>query len=328
MIIALLNRSMRYNNNLDLLRLMATAVNQQLNTQVAPAWGMVPWTCVFYEDASKVPAGSYRLWVLDNADQAGALGYHAQDPYGQPYGRVFVQPIISAGGTDTVGSLSVSATISHEACEIMGNPEINSWRQMASGNLTAQELCDAVEDDFYNISVKGKQVSVSNFLLPAWFDYAPEVGSKFDYLGKLKAPFTMTKGGYLILMTKGKISSIFGSTAAANHFAKNTSKFHAAARGVRIREMMKEDPIKPEDIFKAIEIQKPVAEVPAAAPVIKPVVPAVVKPTAPIIDPSKAGEAFNKMMPNRSQLIEEAHHKNEELKKEADKVESSVEEVK
>jgi len=207
----------------------------------------------------------------------------------------------------------VSATISHEACEIMGNPEINSWRQMISGTLTAQELCDAVENDVYNISINGKQVSVSNFLLPAWFDYSPEAGSKFDYLGKLKAPFTMTSGGYLILMTKGKVSNVFGSTAAASNFSHNTSKFHVAARGTRIRELMKEDPITPEDVVKAIEIQKPVTkEVPVTPPVVKPVVQNTVKPTP--IDPSKAAESFNKLMPNRNQLLEEAHHKNKEVK--------------
>ena len=40
---------------------------------------------------------------------------------------------------------------------------------------------------------------MSNFVYPTWFEpFKHPRGTKFDHLGLLKAPFTMTKGGYVI----------------------------------------------------------------------------------------------------------------------------------
>lgn len=231
--IAILNQSTRYKNNTTLLTNMAAAVNVQLNQHVAPTWNLKDLQCAFYADSTKVPAGAYRLWILDNADQANALGYHDQDPQGVPYGRVFVNPIIKSGGTDYTSANSVSVTISHEVCEIVGDPEVNTWRQMSNSTLTCQELCDAVEGDAYPIAVNGLNILVSNFLLPPWFDYAPQAGSKFDYMNKLKAPFTMTRGGYMINMVNGKIRNIFGSKEAEVNFLNSESKKHVAARAYK-----------------------------------------------------------------------------------------------
>lgn len=233
MLIAILNKSTRYTNNANVLNQIAAAVNTQLVQHVCPAWSITPWQCVFYPNETMVPAGAYRLWILDDTDQAQALGYHDQDPNGVPYGRVFVKPIIQSGGTDFNGANSVSVTISHEVCEIVGDPEVNAWRQMNNGKLTCQELCDAVEGDAYPVAVNGTNIFVSNFLLPAWFDMIPVKGSKFDYLGKLKAPFTMTKGGYMIIMTGGKVSNVFGSKLAEKKFLKNAGKKHPAARAYK-----------------------------------------------------------------------------------------------
>jgi hypothetical protein len=232
MIIALLNKSSRYAANGDLLTTMAAAVSQQLGV-VASLWGMQAWSCIYFADEKSVPAGAYKLWVLNDADQADALGYHDQDPSGTPYGRVFVNPIIKSGGTDFTGPNSVSATISHEACEILGDPEVNVWRQLPDGRLTCQELCDAVEGDAYPILINGKNIFVSNFLLPPWFDYSPKAGSKFDYMSKLKAPFKMTKGGYMIMMSGGRVSYLYGSKQAEVTHTNNSSKHHTAARGMR-----------------------------------------------------------------------------------------------
>lgn len=231
--IALLNNSVRYRNNSGILRRIAQAVNQQLSQHVAPLWGMRSWGCVFYDDVRKAPRDSFRLWVLDDADQAGVLGYHGQDPEGYPYGRVFVNPIINRGGTDMVGARSVSVVVSHEACEVMVDPEINCWRQMSNGRLTCQEICDAVQGDFYNISTGDGPVAVSNFLLPPWFDYAPVVGSRYDYLGKLKSPFTMSRGGWMLVMNGGILGRRFGSLEAEQEFLQDESKRHEAARGIR-----------------------------------------------------------------------------------------------
>jgi len=233
MLIALLNKSTRYASNGTLLSQMASAVNEQLSKHVAPAWGLTGWSCVYFNNEADVPAQAYRLWILNNADQADALGYHDQDPKGNPYGRVFVNTIIQSGGTDFSTPNSVSVTISHEACEILGDPEVNSWRQMNDGTLTCQELCDAVESDAYPIVVNNKKIYVSNFLLPAWFDYAPIAAAKFDYMKKLKSNFSMTKNGYMIIMNAGNIDYLYGSNKAKEKYLNSESKQHISARGIR-----------------------------------------------------------------------------------------------
>jgi hypothetical protein len=214
--IALVNLSEHFGPKAGLVRLIANAINTQFQKHVCPAWGATPWTCTYYSTEASVPATSYKEFLFDHADQANALGYHDQDPNGMPYGRVFVETILSNGGTETSGSNSVSVTASHEALEIFGDPQVGSWSQMPDGRLTAEELCDAVENDSYQVSVHGAiLVSVSNFLLPQWFDTNPE-NQKFDFMGTLSAPFTMSPGGYLIVMKGGKVSQVFGDKFAAH----------------------------------------------------------------------------------------------------------------
>ena len=101
---------------------------------------------------------------------------------------------------------TVSATLSHEVCEMVGDRFANGYSlgpQISAGNLYAQELCDPVENDSYGITVDGYNVFVSNFIFPSWLN--PEAkfpqNMPFDYLGKLIAPFTMDAGGYMIVAT-------------------------------------------------------------------------------------------------------------------------------
>lgn len=236
MIIAVLNQSNRYAKKPNIVATMVAAVNIQLQKHVCPAWGLSAWQCIYYPDPKKVPIGAYRIWLLDDADQANALGYHDQDPNGVPYGRVFVNTTIDYGGTDYSTANSVSMVLSHEACEIVGDPEVNCWRQKGGYDisLVCQELCDPVQEQGYTILVNNKdKVYVSNFVLPAWFDYAPVKNAKFDYLGKLKSEFSMSLGGYMIVIENGAYKNVFGSQQAEGKLIKNASKQHPAARSFK-----------------------------------------------------------------------------------------------
>jgi hypothetical protein len=217
--IALLNASSYYQNKMMDLSRIARAVSRQLRYHASPAWGAHPWICTLYTDASYVPSTAYRLWVLDSSDQADALGYHDQDPDGFPYGRVFVEPSIASG-------IEVSTVVSHEAVEIFGDAEVNLWAQMPDGNLIAYELCDPVEADSYPTTIDKYVVWLSNFVYPEYFDAVPET-DRFDHLRKLMAPFTMTSGGYQILMQGVEISTLFGRTY---NKARWDAKKHPASR--------------------------------------------------------------------------------------------------
>ena len=84
---------------------------------------------------------------------------------------MFVDPILDNGGTWLRGANSVSATISHEVCELVGDPTANHWVENARGALVAVELCDPVESCAYSIGLRdGRRVSVSDFVYPDWFN--------------------------------------------------------------------------------------------------------------------------------------------------------------
>ena len=98
--------------------------------------------------------------------------------------------------------------MSHELCEMVGDSSCNIWADGPDGHDYAWELCDAVEADAYDID----EVTVSNFLYPAFFDPQAETGSRLDHLGKLAVPFSMTAGGYQIRRSEtGKVTQVFAA---------------------------------------------------------------------------------------------------------------------
>jgi hypothetical protein len=229
MLIALVDNSSKLTAEHATLDAIARAVDYQLRHEFATAWSLFfrGWGCRFYEGAP--PANAFVMSVFDDADAAGALGYHDVGPDGKPYAKLFLDPILENGGTLTGEGLSLSVTTSHEALELAGDPGANYWAQMPDGTLTAREMCDAVEADSYQI---GSAPFVSNFLLPNWFgDESPRAG--FDHLGKLAEPFTMTPGGYLILMSKGRVSQKFG--AQFPEWKKAVKSFPASRTAKRSR---------------------------------------------------------------------------------------------
>ncbi len=51
-------------------------------------------------------------------------------------------------------------------------------------------------------------VSVSNFLLPAWSDHMAK--GPYDYLASLPRPFSVSPGGYEVVMTATGLARVFG----------------------------------------------------------------------------------------------------------------------
>lgn len=236
MLIALLNYSSLVTSAQS--SVMAAAVQRQIRFHAAPAWAMNPATVVFYADPKAVPAYALPIGLFDHADQAGALGYHTEDPNGRKYGKVFVQDTLQGGGGKVLtGAFSVASVFSHEALEAWGDAPCNRWADAPDSNSYAWELCDPVESDWYPIGLYGEEVSVSNFVLPDWFDETPLPGSHFDYMHKLTAPFSMTSGGYVVYRSYGQEQQSFGRvvTKFGDEYPewKKPGKSHRASRSNR-----------------------------------------------------------------------------------------------
>jgi len=167
------------------------AACQAQAVEFCQAIGLDPPAAALYGDVSKLPQDD--VWIVDivdSLDEPGALGYHADD--GHPYIRVLAQ------GPDT------SITLSHEFLELLGDPTCDRWVKRPDGSRVAVEVCDPVEGDHYpvlaEVAGEGRTVEVSNYVLGAWFD--PHGTAPFDRLGKLSAPFEMTTGGYMVVLSQ------------------------------------------------------------------------------------------------------------------------------
>ena len=178
----------------------------------------------------EVPAGADLLVILDNADQAGDLGYHDETPDGKPYARAFVTPILDQGGKPLRTDMSVSACVSHEVCEWFGDPYVNLWADDGGRKEYAVELCDPVENDSYEID----HVAVSNFVTKRYFDHLAPKGSRFDYLKKLKKPYSMTPGGYLLIRHGTNVQEKDG--ARYPNWKKEMKRFPASRTAKRLKQ--------------------------------------------------------------------------------------------
>src|SRR5262245_57574475 len=141
--------------------------------------------------------GDAIIYLWDDVDVDDALGYHEKNAAGIPFGFVFTELVKQLDEPWTV-------TLSHEALELVGDPEVNLLvAGPHPGNPEKEvfhwyEMCDAVQDEKYKVD----GVWVSNFLLPLYFTAVPEEGSRNDFLGraykkKTLQSFGINPGGYI-----------------------------------------------------------------------------------------------------------------------------------
>ena len=168
------------------------ALQKQVTNDFRPAWG-VDAELSFVALGEQPSADTWWLTILDDADQAGALGYHDLTPAGLPMGKVFA-------GTDLKYGYTWSVTASHELLEMLADPNINLTVLVQSsdtaGKLYAYEVCDTCEADENGYEIDG--VLLSDFVFPSWFeDFRAEGSTQFDQTNQVKSPFELLAGGYI-----------------------------------------------------------------------------------------------------------------------------------
>jgi hypothetical protein len=179
---------------------ITAALQKQVDDDVRSTWGYAAHL-VPVPKGGKPPANAWVLAILDDSDQAGALGYHDLTPNGlQPVGKVFA-------ATDKRYGAEVSVTASHELLEMLGDADINeSALDPKTGRLYAKELSDAVEADALGYEIDG--VLVSDFVLPDYF--SPQFAGKgklLSFKGHVTEPFSLAKGGYLSFLDLGNLKA-------------------------------------------------------------------------------------------------------------------------
>lgn len=203
---------------------IATACTIQLLRDVAPEWGQetegpFPATVEAVASAAEVPAGGIPITLKPTVANPADAGFHTEETDGRPDGEI---------ATKGVSFDDLSVTVSHEVVETYKDRNVNGWRKAPDGRLFSEELCDAVEGDWYEITLAdGSKVRVSNFVTRAYFDWFPQAGAKFDFMGVLTTGFSVhaENGGYAALIgTDGK-EAIEPADARLD-----PKKLHAAAR--------------------------------------------------------------------------------------------------
>jgi hypothetical protein len=163
------------------------ALQIQVSRDFAPAYGIDAFLTIITVDGL-VP-DAWQIVISDDSDQAGALGYHELTQYGQPLGKVFA-------ASDRHYGLNWTITASHELLEMLADPWACLCAFGADNKIRAYEVCDAVEADELAYKIDGGfgNVSVSDFVLPSWFDSSP---APYDFKNNVNGPLQLLPGGYI-----------------------------------------------------------------------------------------------------------------------------------
>lgn len=170
------------------------AMQLQVDNDFSPVWHVNAKLTFFSKaQAASIPPDYWQLAVLDNSDQAGALGYHDITNSGRPLGKAFA-------GTDKQYGLHWTVTVSHELLEMLVDPWINltvfDQRSNTRGRIYAYEVCDACEDEQFAYYIG--QIKVSDFVTPAWFEgWRAAKSVPFDLKNHITTPFQLLNGGYI-----------------------------------------------------------------------------------------------------------------------------------
>jgi hypothetical protein len=202
MIISVINEAFRKIADEEILHVVR-AINRQIAYDFEPYWSL--GATLRLEGRSGRPdkqspadmRGDAIIYLWDEVDIDNALGYHDTNHRGIPYGFVFTELSRQLGE-------HWSVTLSHEALELIGDPEVNL---LVQGPHPADpkkvvfhwyEMCDAVQAETYKLD----GVEVANFVLPLYFTGSEEIGGRNDFLSRKykKAPlrsFSINPGGYI-----------------------------------------------------------------------------------------------------------------------------------
>lgn len=167
-----------------------------INKDFAPAWHTARVRFVFIGRGT-APKGAIAATFVDKGPVKGALAYHTVSRG--------VPAIIVYAGTDDYYGYSNSVSFTHEAEELLADPEIAILNQghpypfvtvgaqllpQGSGTIWANEVSDPVEAFHY----ERDGVAISDFITPNWFN--DEVNGPYDFMQLVQTPFTILKGGY------------------------------------------------------------------------------------------------------------------------------------
>jgi hypothetical protein len=166
------------------------AVNRQIAEDFAPYWALS--AVLRLTDPETKPL---------QADAIIRIYPHGHDfhwsPSGLPEGYVFTD--LSEAAKESVPWLTWTNSLSHEALELIADPEVNTLVQGPHPVRTKErvfhyrEICDPVQSETYLVD----GVTVSNFVLPHYYNGMGESGGRNDFLGTGLQAFRWNENGII-----------------------------------------------------------------------------------------------------------------------------------
>lgn len=172
---------------------IAWALGYSVRWQFGPLW-KISADISLLPSGMAIPAGASALHLLDTADQESALGYHDEDGMQIPYSRVFAKTSLAAG-------VSVCEVADHECKEMLVNPHVNAtaWDPV-SARLFPLEVGDPAQGGAFDLADPYRRpkigMTMSDFVLPSWFDPTTPADQVTSFRGVCRGPFSMGVGGY------------------------------------------------------------------------------------------------------------------------------------
>jgi len=207
----------------NLLQEVASALQIQAMRDFAQpspnGWGLAATVRV---ETARMPLrkSEWPLYLLAEADEPDALGYHDESADNVPILKIF--PLL-----DAADGTPWSVTASHEMVEALADPLLSRCVQAPDGRIWSMETADPCENDVYDIH----GLQVSNFVLPAWFEPPKnKAGAKYDFLGKLTKPFSIRPGGYAQYLSSRGWVSVYGPQVRSQRKTRPGRLMRRAAR--------------------------------------------------------------------------------------------------
>jgi hypothetical protein len=171
----------------------AAALNVQVMRDLPQFWN-IKASVAYLPGTDSVPQG---VWPVQLVDQLppGEGGFHLTDLH-QPYAKVLVRP-----------EWTIQA--SHEILEMLVDQNGNKLHASVAIGVTKDgkiqdqngqfeyvvEVCDPCEADQFSYPIDG--VQVSDFITPHFYDPKPVAGTRYSFIGAVKAPRGLLPGGYI-----------------------------------------------------------------------------------------------------------------------------------
>lgn len=220
--------------SLDKIDRIAAAILFQMNEHVKPVWGIGAESIKGFSNISSVPDDYWIASIVDTIPQGdefnGIHGFIGEGSQRMPYAKIKYNLFISDDHFTKVISEEIIETLVDPFAENKRIGKDPEFEQAPNVNYLV-EIGDPTQS--IDIGYYIKDVFVTNFIFPSFFNLVHIDGTKYDYLGMIQRPFQLLEGGdqvferagqwFSALKVKGKMYFIKQGESLPDSATNNTA---------------------------------------------------------------------------------------------------------